>query len=231
MDKPQKVTVILIPVYNDWESLSLLLIKINTITKRLVGDFRYVIIDDSSTDKISTLSLPNIDIEIVELIRNVGHQKAIAIGLSYVNEKIKPRQVIVMDADGEDCPEDISRLLETSSNFENRIIFAKRIKQTEGIRFRFLYFLYKVLFEQLTGKPIRFGNFCLIPAETLQKVVFLSEIWNHFAGGLIRSKFPYQTIPTERGHRLAGASKMNYVGLIMHGLSAISVHIDLVSKY
>jgi len=137
--------------------------------------------------------------------------------------------VIVMDADGEDKPSDIPALIAQSVHAPGRIVFAYRRKRSESLSFKFFYFFYKMVFYLLTGKPIKFGNFCIIPHNVLNNVAHISEIWNHFSGGIIRSRIPYTTVPLDRGKRLAGQSRMNFVALLIHGLSAISVHIDTVA--
>jgi hypothetical protein len=165
-------------------------------------------------------------IQVLRLYRNLGHQKAIAIGLSYVAENIDCDKVIVMDADGEDAPSDINKLVQRSLEVPGNIIFAQRNKRTENFIFRFFYVIYKGLFKLLTGKVITFGNFSLIPQRRLQNLVRVSEIWNNYPGGIIKSRIPYDSIPTDRATRLAGESKMNFVSLVLHGLSTISVLVD-----
>lgn len=162
----------------------------------------------------------------LRLYRNLGHQKAIAIGLSYAAENMKADKVIVMDADGEDAPGDINKLAERSVEEPDKIIFAERNKRTEGFLFRFFYVIYKYVFKLLTGKVITFGNFSLVPQSRLQNLVRVSEIWNNYPGGVIKSRIPYDSVLTNRAKRLAGESKMNFVSLVLHGLSAISVMVD-----
>lgn len=162
----------------------------------------------------------------MRLYRNLGHQKAIAIGLSYVAEHMQTDKVIVMDADGEDAPGDINKLAARSIEEPDKIIFAERNKRTEGFLFRFFYVIYKYVFKLLTGKVITFGNFSLVPQSRLQNLVRVSEIWNNYPGGVIKSRIPYDSVLTNRAKRLAGESKMNFVSLVLHGLSAISVMVD-----
>jgi hypothetical protein len=163
---------------------------------------------------------------VLRLYRNLGHQKAIAIGLSYVAEHLPTDKVIVMDADGEDAPADINKLAARSLEEPDKIIFAERNKRTESLLFRSFYVIYKLLFKLLTGKVITFGNFSLIPQSRLQNLVRVSEIWNNYPGGIIKSRIPYDSVLTNRATRLAGESKMNFVSLVLHGLSAISVMVD-----
>jgi len=164
-------------------------------------------------------------VRVLHLYRNVGHQKAIALGLSYIADQGEPGPAIVMDADGEDKPEDIEQLLGKAME-TGKVVFAHRSKRHEGLMFRVFYEMYKWVFKTMTGKVITFGNFSAIPYPNLRKLVHVSEIWNNYPGGVIRSRLPYTAIPLERGRRLAGESKMNFVSLILHGLSAVSVLMD-----
>lgn len=223
--------VILIPQYNDWEALNLLIERINQdVVAELLATTSLVIVDDCSSQDLQRLvAFRGQQVQIVRLYRNLGHQRAIAIGLSYIAKEVACEKVIVMDADGEDAPKDINALVAASEQSPDRIVFAQRTKRQESFMFRFFYGIYKFIFRQLTGKVITFGNFSLIPQRRLQNLVRVSEIWNNFPGGIIRSRIPYVAIPTERGKRLAGESKMNFVSLVLHGLSTISVLIDVTA--
>jgi hypothetical protein len=134
-----------------------------------------------------------------------------------------------MDADGEDQPKDILKLLEKSMNLPGHVIFARRARRSEGFVFCAFYFLYKTFFSFLTGKEIAFGNFAFIPGVLLNRVAHLPEIWNHFAAGIMRANIPWSSIPTQRGRRYSGKSSMNFIALVIHGLSAISVYIEILT--
>ncbi|MFY7890753.1 MAG: glycosyltransferase [Spirosomataceae bacterium] len=221
---------ILIPLYNDWDALELLLEQIKRdVSKELFEKLSFVIVDDCSSIPCNVNRYQPFDVTIIRLWRNVSHQKAIALGLSYLTNNTTFESVIVMDSDGEDKPSDIERLYLASKQIPDKIIFARRAKRSEGLVFRVGYIVYKALFDLLTGKAIAFGNFSILPFNQAKKLTYVSEIWNHFPGGVIRSKLPYDSIPIERGTRLAGKSKMNFVSLILHGLSAVSVHLDTVA--
>ncbi|MCF2499386.1 glycosyltransferase [Dyadobacter chenhuakuii] len=221
--------VIIIPQFNDWEALNLLIQKINAdLNASILRNTTLFIVDDCSSKERTQpfVHFGGKEIKVLRLYRNLGHQKAIAIGLSYVAEHIAADKVIVMDADGEDAPSDINLLAERSLQEPGKIIFAERNKRTENFLFRSFYVIYKMLFKLLTGKVITFGNFSLVPQNRLQNLVRVSEIWNNYPGGIIRSRIPYDSVLTNRAKRLAGESKMNFVSLVLHGLSAISVLVD-----
>jgi glycosyltransferase involved in cell wall biosynthesis len=225
----QEKFVIIIPQYNDWEALNLLIQKINTdLNPTVLQNSTLLVVDDcSSKDRTEPFVFFGGEaIKVLRLYRNLGHQKAIAIGLSYAAENMDCDKVVVMDADGEDAPSDINKLIQKSLEVPGKIIFAQRNKRTENFIFRCCYIIYKGLFKLLTGKVITFGNFSLVPQKRLQNLVRVSEIWNNYPGGIIKSRIPYDSMATDRATRLAGESKMNFVSLVLHGLSAISVLVD-----
>lgn len=231
MAKALNKIVCLTPVYNDWESFAILVDIIqNTYGQHRKFLLQIVAINDGSLEE-NQKHPTEIPIEIVNLKVNVGHQRAIAIGLQYIDDtKSDFDYVIVLDSDGEDKPEDISTLVSKSEEFnDKKIIFAQRKKRTESLFFKIGYFFYKHMFYGLTGNKINFGNFSCIPKKLLRRVVFQENLWNHYSGSIIQSKTPFEKVLLDRGKRYAGYSKMNFTSLILHGLSSISVYFDSLS--
>ncbi len=227
----EKITI-LIPQYNDWDALNLLIEQINKdVEPSTLASTSLLIVDDcSALPQITPFPVFNGQgIKMVRLYRNLGHQRAIAIGLSYLSAEANFDKVIVMDADGEDAPKDINAMLRKSAEMPGKLIFARRTKRNEGFLFQLFYWFYKVIFKLFTGKVINFGNFCVVPRERIRNLVRVSEIWNNFPGGVIKSRLPYDDVPLERAKRLAGNSKMNFFSLVLHGLSTISVLIDITA--
>ena len=137
--------------------------------------------------------------------------------------------MIVMDADGEDTAEGVAQLLRAYSNTQGATaVFAERSRRSESLVFKSFYRLYKFLHLCLTGISVRVGNFSILPYRYLSTLVVMGELWNHYAAAAFRSNLPYTMIPIPRGSRIAGASRMNFVALVSHGLSAISVFGDIV---
>jgi len=229
----KKVTI-LTPIYNDWDSFAYLIQAIDRYAAEL-GEVTIIAVDDGSTQPFPSVmnelkELKHIqNISILHLVRNLGHQKAIALGIAYINVNNPCDLLIVMDSDGEDKPEDIQTLLRENIKYPDQIIFARRARRSEGIVFTAFYLLYQFFFNLLTGRRISFGNFSLIPGGLLNRVAHLPEIWNHFAAGVMRANIPWTSIPTQRGKRYAGKSSMNFISLVIHGLSAISVYIEILT--
>ena len=227
--------IICIPVYNDWDAVGVLIERFDYELSKFNGKVSILIVDDGSTenppDKLSTTPA-NIDkIEIIRLRRNLGHQRAIAVGLSYIYvQNYEKQAVLIMDGDGEDDPKDIQALLDCCRKWEFRkIIFAKRSKRSEGKLFKFGYLNYKVVHYLLTGIKVEVGNFSIIPYQMLNRLMGVSELWNHYAAAVFHARLPLELIPLSRGKRIAGKSRMNFISLVVHGMSAISVFGETVA--
>jgi len=226
-----QLTYILLPVFDDWTSTQSLVKEMKDNIPGIVWqNLHFILVDDASNQLIpADFDLPAPS-DVLRLHRNLGHQRAIAIGLAYIVEHKKDgKAILVMDADGEDSPAGMMKLLNVADEKPGQIIFAARRNRNNSVLFKMAYQLYRTLFALLTGTRISFGNFCLIPFPLAKRLVYVSEIWNHFPGGVIRSRIPFVTVPVDRGTRIAGKSKMGSVPLILHGLGAISVHLETVT--
>ena len=221
-------------VYNDWPALRLLLPRLDSELARHQIHARLLLIDDGSfepaPDTLTDGSLEAItEIRILTLRRNLGHQRALAVGLAFVHETLSCDTVVVMDADGEDNPADVPRLLaELNAKGGRTIVFAQRIRRSEGFVFTALYKLYRLAHRALTGISVQVGNFSVVPRVLLDRLVVVSDLWNHYAAAVFQSRLPYTMVPTARARRLSGRSSMNLVSLVGHGLSAIAVFADRV---
>lgn len=226
--------VILLPIYNDWECLPILLGRIDQSLAQRAGSVHVLVIDDGSNLPAPEALFDGQHLQIsrvdcLRLRRNLGHQRAIVIGLNHIYKAHPCDAVLVMDADGEDKPEDAARLVQQLHKTGGRqVIFAERVRRSENLLFRVCYFAYRVLHRVLTGMSVRFGNFSIVPFHHLAALVVVSESWNHYAASIIKARIPYASVPTNRGTRYLGNSKLNFAGLVAHGLSAISVFSELV---
>ncbi len=224
MNFAQHKLIIITPVYEDLEA-SGHLFKI--LATQFESDIFVVAVDDGSIKhplEVTTLKNAKIDGVILKLYRNVGHQRAIAIGLGYASEYIQPNQrVIVMDSDGEDLPSTIPYLLETLESNKIDVAVAKRKSRVETIRFKVFYFIYKRFFNLMTGRFISFGNFMALKPDAIKRLVVMQELSIHVAAAVLASKLRTETCLLDRGARYAGESKMNFVGLALHGFKALMV--------
>ena len=217
---------ILIPVYNDWKSVSKLLDEINGLSIDPKFQLSVIIINDASNhDRLSEeKKLENIkSFKIINMKKNQGHARCIAVGLKYIFEKEEFDYVIPMDGDGEDRPVEILDLLNNIENSKGNSIVAKRVKRSESLLFRVCYQIHKIITLTFTGKSIKFGNFTCLSKSTIEKMLNEKATWNSFSGSLIKVENNLISIPSERGNRYFGPSQMSFYNLIKHSLSIISV--------
>jgi glycosyltransferase involved in cell wall biosynthesis len=226
--------MVVMPLRDDWTSAAELIRRLDSAISSNACTMEILLVDDASVERYdhndfqSSFSSVRV-IRRLRLRRNLGHQRAIAIGLVYVQQTTGCDAVIVMDADGEDTPDGVAQLLRAYSDTHGeKAIFAERSRRSESLQFRSFYVLYKFVHRCLTGMNVRVGNFSILPPAYLNTFAVMSELWNHYAAAIFRSKLPFTMIPIPRGTRIAGTSRMNFVALVSHGLSAISVFGDIV---
>ena len=221
-----KKYIILIPLYNDWKSVLKLLHEIDTQTSSWEDEVSIIIVNDASTEKRSDLfsDFKKIkSIKILNMKRNTVHQRCIAAGLKYICKNEKFHRVIIMDADGEDRPEEINDFYKKALENPNMTITGNRFKRSEGIVFKFLYEIHKILTFVFTGKLIKFGNFSCLPKYHVQQLIKEPYIWNSYSSSVVKIIKDRTFIPSIRGIRYVQPSKMNFFGLFFHSLTIISV--------
>ena len=217
---------ILIPVYNDWQSLSKLLNNIDNEIKNINHKISVIIVDDASTfdRQLETEDLPNINsIKILTMKNNRGHARCIAAGLKYILDKEEFDCVIPMDGDGEDRPEEIKEFIKTIENNPDKTVVGERVKRSETFIFKLCYFFHKLITLVFTGHSIKFGNFTCLSKSTVEKLINEKATWNSFSGALTKVEKNKISIPSIRGERYFGPSKMSFSNLLKHSLSIISV--------
>ncbi len=217
---------ILIPVYNDWQSLFKLIDEIDKLQIKEECQISILIVNDASNHDRATeeKKFKNIQsIKILNMIKNQGHARCIATGLKYLFEKDDFEYVIPMDGDGEDRPEEIKDFLSKIENSNNKPIVGERVKRSEDLKFKICYILHKVFTLVFTGQLIKFGNFTCLPKSVVEKMINEKATWNSFSGSLKKTERNLVPIPSVRGKRYFGPSKMSFYNLIKHSLSIISV--------
>ena len=214
---------IVTPVYEDLDAARLLFRELAGV---LPPGSTLVVVDDGSVREpmhATELAAAGISGVVLRLRRNVGHQRAIAIGLNYAAAELPPVDVVVMDADGEDVPASIADLAAAAAPSDVDLAVARRRGRSESLAFRSFYVLYKLLFLLATGRPIAFGNFMLLKPAALARVVAMPELWIHAAACVLNSRLRIVACPLDRGRRYAGNSRMNFVSLALHGFKALMV--------
>jgi glycosyltransferase involved in cell wall biosynthesis len=223
MNRAADALVVVTPVYEDSEAATLLFRELAAEFSRKI----YVVaVDDGSVRKpldVSAISGAGLSGVVIRLKRNVGHQCAIAVGINYVADHLPDNDVVVMDSDGEDDPRTIRHLMESLAAPDVDLVVAQRKSRVVTWRFRAFYLGYKWFFELLTGRKISFGNFMALKPVAVKRLASMQELWIHVAGCVLVSKLRMAICPLDRGPRYAGQSKMNFVGLVLHGFKGLMV--------
>jgi len=220
---------IVTPVYEDRESFAELCRRLAAIERDAGSRFYVIAVDDGSLAAApDAAALGTLSGEVLRLSRNVGHQGAIAIGLARASAMPNLAACIVMDSDGEDTPESIPGLLAAVASPRADVAVAERAKRSETVTFKAFYAVYKRLFKIATGQTLRFGNFMALSPVALERLSGMYETSTHVAAAVVKAKLRRADVPTDRGRRYAGQSKMNFPSLVLHGMRAVMVFSDLV---
>jgi len=223
---------IVTPVFEDQESFAELCRRLAAVQQAAGDTFHIIAVDDGSLGappQLAALRDAGVSGEILRLARNVGHQMAIAIGLAHAEALPNIRACVVMDSDGEDTPESIPNLLAAiKSGGAVDVAVAERAKRSETLTFQAFYSVYKRLFKLATGQILRFGNFMALTPRALERMSGMHESSIHFAAAVVKARLRRANVPTDRGRRYAGESRMNFPSLVLHGMRAVMVFADLV---
>ena len=218
---------ILIPNYNDWQSVFKLLENIDLVIAGLEEEVSVLIVNDASTEQRPEISL-NLNnlksIQVINMKENRGHARCNAAGLKYINEREDVDYVIPMDGDGEDRPEEIRPLIEKAKEYPDTVITANRIKRSEGLLFKFCYLIHKYLTFVFTGQSIKFGNYTCLTKSAVDKMSKEAATWSSFSGSLSKVVKDRRSVPSIRGSRYFGPSKMSFINLLKHSLSIVAVY-------
>ena len=221
-----KKFIILIPLYNDWKSVSRLLGEIDLQINNWDVEVSVIIVNDASTEEKSGLvsNFKKIkSVKILNMKENKVHQRCIAAGLKYTCKNEDFNRILIMDADGEDRPEEINDFFKKAQENPNMTIVGNRFQRSEGIVFRALYEIHKILTLIFTGKLIKFGNFSFLTKDHAQQLIQEPHLWNSYSSAVVRTINNRTAIPSIRGDRYFGPSKMNFLGLVFHSFGIISV--------
>ena len=221
-----KKFIILIPVYNDWKSVSKLLKEIDLQIVDWESEVSVLIIDDASSEPKLGMDSNFKKIKSVKILnmkKNQGHGKCLATGLKFIIERESFDYVISMDADGEDRPEELNLFFNKSKEHPGTVITADRVKRSEGLLFKSCYKIHKYLTYIFTGHSIKFGNYTFLPKDSVFKMTEESSTWSSFSGSLTKLIPNRVSIPTIRSLRYFGPSKMSFFKLLIHSLSIIAV--------
>lgn len=220
----QEHPIIITPVYEDRPAF---LIFLKELFEKRGAEFTLVAVDDGSLDyPIDSMDFPSGSQKsyILRLRRNVGHQRAISVGLAFVMTNFShTRSIVIIDSDGEDSPVSVQLLLSELADPNVDIVVAERAGRVESWQFKLFYQTYKVLFKGLTGRVVSFGNFMAMRPNAGERLSSMAETPIHLAASVLASRLRVHRVAIQRSARYAGRSKMNFVGLVLHGFRGMMV--------
>ena len=225
--------IILIPLYNDWKSVSKLLDQIDLQINNWDAEVSIIIVNDASTEirfGLETNYKKIQSVKILNMKENRVHQRCIAAGLKYICEKEDFDRVIIMDADGEDRPEELNDFFKKAQENSSMTITGNRYKRSEGFVFRVLYEIHKLLTLVFAGKLIKFGNFSCLPKDHVKQLIQKPYLWNSYSSSVVRTVDERTFIPSTRGTRYVLPSKMNLLALVFHSFSILERRISIFDK-
>jgi len=217
---------LLIPLYNDWISLKKLLFKINKNVKNIKANFNILVVNDCSSQKFkrSKYKFDNLkSIKIINLKKNIGHDRAIALGLNVLFKKKSFDYVITMDSDGEDNPIYIKSLINKIDDDKNLIIVTKRKQRSVSMLFNILYYLHLTILYTFVSKWINFGGYNCLSKDAVKNLIKERTLWGNYSATIANSNKKIKYLETDRSKRYHGPSQMNYFKLFLHSLSILAV--------
>ena len=221
-----KRIILLMPTYNDWDSIIKLLGEINSVIKNIKDyAFKCIIVNDCSSEKQPKISKPKnfSSLKILNMKENQGHARCNATGLRYINSKETFDYVIIMDSDGEDRPIEIKDLINKISEKPEISVVAKRVKRAEGLIFQTLYQIHKLITFIFTGKKVNFGNYSCLTNKDVNTLSDKASLWSSLSGSIKKNLKNLNETESTRGVRYFGPSKMSLLNLILHSFSIIAV--------
>jgi len=212
--------IILLPVYNDWKSLNLLLEQINKKIK-----FTYIlVVNDASTEKpyFKKDKFKQIKkIKVLTLKKKLGSQKAISIGLDYLKKTEKFFYVTIMDSDGEDSPKQLNKMLSLAKKNKKNIITSHRTKRNESLLIQLGYKIHLLISFIFTWHWISFGNFSTMHSNNLKKID-LNNTWYAYPPSILKDSNTIKVFATRQA-RYFGDSKVSPLKLVEHSLRILVI--------
>ena len=222
------------PVYFDVESYGVLAERL----RQAIGAdaalrdraLRLVVVDDSAGRDPAVERLRGSDVRIIEPPFNLGHQRALVYGLRTVAPELADDDLVVtLDADGEDRPEDLPRLVASLARSGDGVVLALRTRRHEKRLFRVAYVFFKIFFRALTGRFVRSGNYAAFRGRLAKTALTHPHFDLCYSSTLTTLNAPIEYVPCERGERYAGKSQMDYWRLLTHALTMLMPFTDRIA--
>ncbi len=218
---------VVVPAYNELENLPELYRQLCAVFKCMDAEMELLVVDDSSTDGTLTwlqeISKTDRRVQFVSFARNFGHQAAVSAGLQFASGDV----VVIMDADLQDPPQMIPRMMKRwNEGFQ--VIMGKRIQRSgDPLSKRlFAWAYYRILsFLSPVKIPVDGGDFCLMDRVVVDTLNSLPERNRYVRGLRAWAGFRHTEQPFRRQERLFGKPKyglLKSITLAFDGLVSFS---------
>lgn len=228
---------IVCPVYLDVASFLVLRERLRSVigsTPALAGlEARFVVADDSGGTDREVVRLAELgDVRVIEPPFNLGHQRALVYALRRIAGDVHDDDfVVTMDADGEDAPADVPRLIDEllDAGSDRTVVLALRTSRAESLGFKLFYAAFKVLFRTLTGTYVRSGNFIAYRGWVARRVLAHPAFDLCYSTTFTSLRLRRRYVPCARESRYAGQSRMGFSKLVSHGISMLMPFLDRIA--
>jgi dolichol-phosphate mannosyltransferase len=214
---------VVLPLYNEADNLEPLYARLNATLDRIACDYELIFVDDGSTDDsvriLERLADADPRVKYLSFSRNFGHEIASTAGLDMADGDA----VVLMDADLQDPPELIERLLEPWLQGHD-VVYAKRVKRHgEGVFKRAAAYLFYRFMRKMSSLelPLDTGDFRLMDRRVVEAFRQFSESQRFVRGLVTWMGFRQTAVEYERPARHAGEGKYSALQLIKLAADAL----------
>ena len=206
---------IVVPVFNEEESLDELFNRSLSALERITPNFELILVNDGSSDNsleiIKTFHEKDKRYKVIDLSRNFGHQAAVLAGISHTSGEY----VGVMDADLQDPPELFQEFLDKAMKDGFDVVYGVRKKRKEGWLKKIGYLLYYRLLTRIANLdlPLDSGDFCLMHRRVVDEILSIPEQGLYIRGIRHWVGFRQIGLPYDRPERFAGDTKYSFRAL------------------
>lgn len=220
---------IVIPVYNEEEILKRSFEKLLEVSNQIIQQVTFIFVNDGSTDRsleiLESLELDcrtsKVKVKVLNFTRNFGHSAAIIAGLEHADSDL----VAIIDADLQDPPECIPKMIERLVHLKADVVYGQRIQRDGETWFKlFSAWLFYRFFNLVVGVkvPNDTGDFRVMTREVTQSVLKFKE-HDIFLRGLVAwVGYKQVAFPYHRNERELGSTKYNTFAMLRFAVFAIT---------
>jgi glycosyltransferase involved in cell wall biosynthesis len=216
---------LLIPAYNEEETIPLLYNELNKVIDKISGyEFEILFVNDGSSDNtlniLRNLRQRDTRVNYISFSRNFGKETAMAAGFDYVTGD----STVILDADLQDPPELIKEMIYYWEKGYDDVYAKRRSREGETWFKKFTSAAFYKLLRKMTKIPIQedTGDFRLLDRRAIESLKKLREKQRYTKGMFSWIGFNKKEILFDRKPRAAGKTKWNYLKLFNLALEGVT---------